>query len=236
MKDYLLFIDIESSGLPLRWDLPYSEDQNWPHTVQVAWFVYTQAGQEIKHEDHYIRPDDFEVSASSIEIHHLTPEFLQAHGKSREEVLLRLQKDLREFQPMVVGHFMEFDYHVLSADYYRSGLPSPFEGLDTFCTMRASGELVRFSPRKYLRLGELYSHLFHKTLENQHNAVVDARAAAECYFELRQRHLITAASVAGQQRQSNKIRQETFAKPRRLKWLLWGLGLLLILLLLFYWL
>ncbi|RNI26236.1 3'-5' exonuclease [Rufibacter latericius] len=238
MKDYLLFIDIEASGLPKDWEAPYSEEGNWPHTVQVAWFVYTQDGQEVKQQNHYIRPDGFQVSPESIGVHSLTPEFLNANGENREQVLLRLQEDLQHYRPMVVGHFMQFDFHVLSADFYRAGLPSPFEKLPVFCTMIASSGLTHLPRKKFLRLGELYSNLFHLSLENQHNAVVDARAAAQCYFELRKRRVITDATI--QRQQENRYTTQKKPKPGFKSsysiWLVAGLGAILFILLLFYWL
>nr|WP_278251861.1 3'-5' exonuclease [Sabulibacter ruber] len=230
-----MFIDIESSGLPQNWEAPYSDENSWPHTVQVAWIVYTKEGQEVKREDHYIRPEGFEVQPSSIAVHHLIPEFLNANGKSRGEVLALLQTDLQHYQPMVVGHFMEFDYHVLSADFFREGLPSPFTGLPSFCTMAASSELIRLPHRKYLRLGELYTYLFHRALQDQHNAVVDASATAECYFELRKRRVITDG-VVNRQQKNRKTTPKTQTKPKRALWLLWVLGALITFLLLFYWL
>ncbi|MBC3541797.1 exonuclease domain-containing protein [Rufibacter sediminis] len=236
MRDYLLFIDIEASGLPRNWDVPYAEEGNWPHTVQVAWLVYTKDGQLVKAQDHYIQPLDFEVSPSSIEIHSLTPEFLLAHGQSREEVLLKLQKDLEQYQPMVVGHFMQFDFHVLSADFYRAGLPSPFENLPVFCTMVASMELTHLPRKKYLRLGELYSNLFHTSLENQHNAVVDAQATAESYFELRKRRVITPASIAEQQENRYSTQKNPPVKRAYPLWIAAALGAILFILFLFYWL
>lgn len=237
VKDYLLFIDIEASGLPQDWEAPYAQEGSWPFTVQVAWAVFTQDQQEVKKENHYIKPDDFEVSLSSIEVHHLTPEFLHAFGESRNAVLRRLQQDLEQYRPLVIGHFMEFDYHVLSADFFRAGLPNPLEKLDKFCTMRASGGLRHLPAKKFMRLGELYSYLFHHTLENQHNAVVDADATAACYFELRKRRLITPDALARQQQQNYGLPAPAVAKPSLKPWLLGlGAGVFLLLLLLFFWL
>jgi DNA polymerase-3 subunit epsilon len=203
--------------------------------VQVAWLVYTKDGQQVKNENHYLRPDGFEVKPSSIAVHHLTPEFLQVNGKSRREVLLLLQEELQRYKPMVIGHFMQFDFHVLSADFYREGLQSPLENLPTFCTMIASSDLLHLPRKKYLRLGELYSHLFHQSLENQHNAVTDARATAESFFEMRQRRIVTEKSIA--QQQETRYTTDKQPQPKRsiLFWVGAGLGAFLFIVLLFYW-
>ena len=236
MQDYLLFVDIEASGLPRKWNVPYSQGDNWPHAVQVAWLVYTVQGEEVKREDHYLRPDGFTVTEGSIAVHGLTPAFLQTHGKSRGEVLRLLQQDLAQYAPMVIGHFMQFDFHVLSADFYRENLPSPFAGLPTFCTMLASSEVLQLPRPKFLHLGELYAFLFRKPLEKQHHALVDAAAAADCFFELRQRGFITQEEVARQQK--NRYHEPTgpVAGGFPYKWAILGAGVFLLLFLLYFWL
>ena len=82
MRDYLLFIDTETSGLPPKWDVPYSERDNWPYSVQIAWVIYTKDGQEIKKENHYVKDNDFEISPAAFRIHGISKAFLQEHGKA----------------------------------------------------------------------------------------------------------------------------------------------------------
>jgi len=58
VKPYLLFIDTETTAVPKRWDLPYSDTGNWPSAVQVSWIICTEDGAEIKKEDRYIFEED----------------------------------------------------------------------------------------------------------------------------------------------------------------------------------
>ena len=106
MRDYLLFIDTETSGLPKKWNVPYSTKNVWPHAIQVSWIIYTKDGVKIKEENKYINNTDFEISASSLEIHKIEPSFLRVLGVSRKEVLLAITDDLKEYQPMIIGHFI----------------------------------------------------------------------------------------------------------------------------------
>lgn len=46
LKDYLLFIDTEATGLPKKWNLPYNTPGNWPDAVQISWLLYTKEGQK----------------------------------------------------------------------------------------------------------------------------------------------------------------------------------------------
>ncbi len=184
MKDYLLFIDTETSGLPVKWHLPYDAVDNWPHAIQVSWIIYTKEGQWIKEENCYINNKDCKVAPAAFKVHGLTTTFLIQNGQSQKAVLDKLSIDLIAYQPMVVGHFTELDYHVISAGYFREGMANPLSELATFCIMRASQHLQQNPYHKFLRLGELYQLLFKKTLAHQHNAMVDATATAECFFEL----------------------------------------------------
>lgn len=229
MRDYLLFLDTEASGLPKSWSQPYSNSDNWPFSVQISWSIFKNDGALVKTENHYIGDNDFEINPTANKIHGIDRAFLDQHGESRKEFMQKLAEDLQGYQPLVSGHFMEFDYHVVSADFHRSGIANPIANLPTFCTMLASRGFVRDPSVKYLRLGELYSTLFHKPLEDQHNAMVDAKATAECFFELLQRGEITDERI-------EKQKQESEEPARKLKWLFFILIVILIILIISLWL
>ena len=234
MKEYLLFLDTETSGIPRDWSQPYSSQGSWPHIAQLAWVVYTAAGQEVKAENHYIQPNDYDMSPASGSVHGLTLDFLRAHGKSRHAVMQRLHRDLLHYQPLVVAHFMQLDFHMVGVGFHRAGLKNPLEQLPTFCTMRATGQLVRHPNQSFLRLGELYQRLFHEPQPRQHDALADAYATARCYFELQRQGAITPETIAQQGPVGLATLPAPKPKKRRLKvgvaaWLLLS-GLALVLL------
>lgn len=192
MKDYLLFIDTEASGLPKKWYLPYAVPGNWPNAVQVSWLIYSKDGKKIKEQNYYISNNDFEISDSALRIHGLSKEFLQQNGMPRRQLLALLSKDLLDFRPMIVGHFMELDYRIIGADYYREAMDNPMENLPAFCIMKASRHLQQNPGINFLRLGDLYQLLFKQPLLYQHNAMTDATATADCFFELVKRNEISS--------------------------------------------
>ncbi len=199
MKEYLLFIDTETSGLPKKWNKPYSDNKNWPFTVQVAWIIFSSDGKKVKEENFYIREDDFSIELSSLKTHGITKEYLNENGERRKKVMSKLAYDIRKYKPMLIGHFMELDFHVLSADFYRSGIENPMKNLPLFCTMLASDIYVKNPQSKFLRLGQLYEYLFNKKAINIHNALTDATITAECFFEMLKRGHITDELIASQQ-------------------------------------
>jgi DNA polymerase III subunit epsilon len=190
LNEYLLFIDTEASGLPKKWNLPYSTPGNWPNAVQVSWLIFNKAGEKIKEENHYINNNDFEISSSALKVHGLTKQFLQQTGMPRKQLLSVLSNDLNQYRPAIIGHFTELDYRVIGADYFRESLENPMEKLTTFCIMKASQHLQQNPNSTFLRLGNLYELLFKKPLLSQHNALTDATATAECFFELVKRNEI----------------------------------------------
>lgn len=192
MSDFFIFIDTEASCLPKDWSLPYGILNNWPNAVQVSWLIYTKEGEKIKVENHYINNNDFEIDPSSQRIHGLTKAFLQQNGIPRKDLLAMLSKDLNEYRPMIIGHFTELDYRILGAEYYREQMANPMEALQTFCLMIASKHLQQNPQYKFLRLGNLFELLFKQPLLNQHNALVDATATADCFFELVKRKEISS--------------------------------------------
>jgi DNA polymerase-3 subunit epsilon len=198
VSNYLLFVDTETSGIPRDWTQPYASRHNWPHIVQLAWVVCTPDGQEVKAENHYIRPSDYDMSPESGKIHGLTAAFLQANGRSRHAVMQRLHRDLLHYKPRVVAHFMQLDFHMLGVGFHRAGLKNPLLELPQFCTMRATGPLLRHSTQGFLRLGELHQRLFQEPLLREHDALVDARATARCYFQMQAQGVITDETIAQQ--------------------------------------
>jgi DNA polymerase-3 subunit epsilon len=190
LQEYLLFIDTEASGLPKKWFLPYSEPGNWPNAVQVSWVIYNRSGEKVAEQNHYINNNDFEILATALRIHGLSKNFLLQNGIPRATVLEMLTNDLQQYQPMIVGHFLELDYHIIGAEYWRIGLDNALEGLPAFCIMKASKHLQKNPTIKYLRLGDLFNLLFKMPLTGQHNALTDASATADCFFELVKRNEI----------------------------------------------
>ncbi len=191
MNSYLLFIDTETTAVPKRWDLPYSDTGNWPSAVQVSWIICSEDGTEIKKEDRYIFEEDLVISEGSFRVHGITEEFLRSRGKSRREVLNDLAGDIVKYNPLIVGHFLEFDLHILSADFLRAQLPNPFGNSRFYCTMLKSHQYRSGTSKTGMRLPQLYRLLLNDKAEPSHNAIVDAGMTARCFFEIRCQNQIT---------------------------------------------
>lgn len=235
MRDYLLFVDTETSGLPVDWEKPYHAEGNWPYIVQLAWVIYTRQGKEVKRENHFIKNQDFSISQSSRAVHGITDQFLQEHGQERAAVMQRIYDDLQQYCPLVVGHFMQLDYHMLSLGFFRTGLPNPLLKLPTFCTMQVTRHFIQQPGNTYLRLNELYYRLFHQSMLKQHDALLDAEATARCFFELERLGDIRPETIAAQKHVYDDVPPPPSSAPGR-RWLFYALILLLLLILIIFFL
>lgn len=227
-----MFIDTETSGLPKNWSAPYSAKNNWPYAVQVSWIIYTKEGVEVKVEDHYIKNSDFQISSSSQNVHRISRNFLVANGENRKDVMQLLASDIMHYKPMVLGHFMKFDYHMAGVEFYRSGLENYMEQQPLYCTMLATTFMVNNPHRKYLRLTDLYTTLFATPIEDQHNALEDARATAACFFELVKKGVVTDKAIEAQQSLIKNVQPH---EGRTYKWIPVIIILLIFIILILIW-
>ncbi|WPP48308.1 3'-5' exonuclease [Catalinimonas niigatensis] len=234
MRDYLIFVDTETSGIPKNWKAPYSDDTQWPHVVQLAWVIYDQEGKLLKEENYYINDNDFKISKASQEVHGISQEYLLEHGHSRLGVMKHLQKDLEHFQPLLIAHYVKLDFHMLSAEFYRTQLENPLSALPAFCTMKATEDYIRYPNRKYLSLGELYKRLFQEPLPQPHNALTDAQATAACFFAMKDKGDINRQVIERQQKQHAEDHLEDSSKSKSYLYIILTLAVLFFLLLIFF--
>ena len=181
---YYLVIDTETSDLPKKWDAPYCTKDNWPHILQIAWIIYNQHGEEVKKENHYLKPGDFKITKASTKIHSLTTDFLQENGEERTAVFEKLKADILVYEPLIVAHFIELDFRMIGAECYRLNLAHPLKDSALYCTLKASATYVKNPTFKFLKLNVFYKTLFKKRPENLHNALVDAELTSEIFFYL----------------------------------------------------
>lgn len=124
-----------------------------------------------------IKPDGYEVSQESFQVHGISQEKALAEGRDFEDVYEELCHLFTQI-PNIVGHNVTFDLNVISSEAYRRGLSTEiFENINVFCTLRMTREIF-FEPMK---LGIIYNKLFGQELKGAHDAVADARASGEIF-------------------------------------------------------
>lgn len=188
----ILFLDTETTGLPLNWSAPIKQVNNWPRMVQLACLLYDEEGALLEELSYIIKPEGYRIPSSATAIHRISNERALAEGQPLAQVLEEFKLLLAQTS-LLVAHNVNFDHAIVGAEYHRCKQPDPLEFVPKFCTM-ASPEVVSHcalpanSPRrgyKWPKLEELYYKLFKQELKGAHDALVDIQATARCFWELR---------------------------------------------------
>ncbi len=184
---YNLFFDVETTGLPKNYKKPYTDLANWPHIVQLSWIVASLDGTVIKEVDRIIKVD-FPIPEQASRVHGITNEISLQKGVPLKDVLEEFLSDLPEAVKLI-GHNLSFDFTILQSELLRCNL-NPEIQKNQFCTMKSSTDYCRLPGPygfKWPKLEEVYQICFNEVLENAHNALIDVRATARVYYELKKR-------------------------------------------------
>lgn len=187
-----LFLDTETAGLPRDYRAPASDLRNWPRMVQIAWLLADEGAAEIASAEHLVKPSGFTIPGEATLIHGITTEQALQDGVEIEFALGEVAAAIARARALI-GHNIAFDEKILGAEFLRAGLPNAIEPVKRRCTMLESTQYCRLPGSrgyKWPTLGELHAKLFDQPLVGAHRALVDVRACARCYFELRQRKVM----------------------------------------------
>ena len=193
MKRVLVF-DVETTGLPSKYNAKVEELEVWPYVVQFSWVIYDMEEMDLlKVEDHIIKlKDNMKIPPSSTKIHGITNEMMNDKGKSIEQVLYKFNEDMLNCG-LCVAHNLKFDKSMVLVESKRNEMDLTFDGKVEFCTMlygNAICDLKRINYKqeivsKYPKLIELYQKLFGETPTNLHNSLYDVLVCLRCFYKLR---------------------------------------------------
>ena len=191
-KRLYVFFDTETTGIPLDYNAPISDIDNWPRLVQLSWMITDEDGKLIKENDYIVYPKGFDIPTSSAAIHSITNEYANKKGIDIETVLAEFIEDLKGVS-LVIGHNINFDINIVQAELFRLGMTDIFNDKRKVCTMKSSVDFCAI-PNKYgykwPTLQELHQKLFGEIFTDSHNALSDIRAIKRCYFELKKKGIL----------------------------------------------
>lgn len=190
-----LFFDVETNGLPKRWNAPLTDVDNWPRVVQIAWLQCDTAGKEISRKSYIIKPQGFTIPPEAVKVHGITTERAMLEG-------VPLNMALREFgeaacrSETLVAHNLGFDARIVRVEFLRNEMTYNLFEINKVCTMHGSTDFCRipgysaYKGYKWPTLAELHWKLFATEFKNAHDAAADVAACAKCFFELRRRNVL----------------------------------------------
>lgn len=193
-KQYYLFFDTETTGLPLNWNAPTTDTSNWPRIVQIAWQIHTDDGTEISSHNFIIKPEGFTIPESSSDIHGITQEKAELEGVTIQDVLQEFQSHV-EKADFLVAHNISFDEKVVGAEFLRNNMPDSLPLKRRVCTKEIATDFCAIpnpgrSNFKWPKLSELHEKLFGVDFQDSHNALADVSATAKCFFALKEQGIV----------------------------------------------
>ncbi len=182
---YLVF-DTETTGLPKNYNAPVSRLSNWPRIVQIAWKRFDKSGNELESKNHIIKPDGFSIPYRSTRIHGISTEFAIQNGVDIKIALDNLSNSIT-LSKLLVAHNINFDEKIVGAEFLRLGLENPLNNIKKICLMKSSTEYCKIHGPygyKWPSLTELHYKIFRTDFKEAHNAEIDVKACANCFFKL----------------------------------------------------
>lgn len=190
----ILVFDTETTGKPKNYKAPVTDLNNWPRITQLAWQLYTDEGALFDESCKLIKPDGWEIPKEEFFIkNNMSTLRCDLYGVPIHDALLEFISPLERCHTLV-AHNMAFDENILGAEVLRTNL-RPANRPKRFCTMLASKDVCRipgpFNDFKWPSLIEIHRWLFQEDFTGAHDALVDVRACARVFFELKKRQLVT---------------------------------------------
>lgn len=189
-----IIFDTETTGKPINYKAPATDLNNWPRIVQLAWIVIDDAENEVCGYNFNIKPDGWTVHPEAQAVHGLSLEHLHETGHPAPEIISKFFDDYDRSKTLV-AHNLAFDYNVLAAEAIRYGLRAKSKIASKVCTMEVSTPVLKLrggfrGGYKWPKLSELHQYLFKEDFEGAHDALIDVRACARCFFEMKRRRIL----------------------------------------------
>lgn len=185
-----LFFDTETTGLPKSWKAPVTDLDNWPRMIQIAWILFNEQGEIVEEAEHIVKPDGFEIPTEASDIHRVTTERANNEGVSIHAALHGFASAMYRAK-MLIAHNISFDEKITGAEFLRYSINSPLWDIKRFCTMKSTTEYCQLDGSygfKWPKMQELHVELFSEEFEEAHDALIDVRACAKCFFKLKNLH------------------------------------------------
>jgi DNA polymerase III subunit alpha len=208
---YLIF-DTETTGLPKNYNAPFSDTDNWPRMVQIAWQLHDSLGSLLEAKNYIVKPEGYTIPYNAEQIHGISTSMAQEKGESLAFVLEELNTVLKQTK-FLAGHNIIFDINIVGAEFFRKSIAT---GLTTTAYIDTKDESTNYcaipggkgGKFKWPTLTELHKKLFNKGFDEAHNAAADVEATSRCFLELIRLEVITSKKAG--------LNNEQFAEFKKL--------------------
>lgn len=187
---YLIF-DTETSGLPRNFSAPISDLENWPKILWLGFVLLNENLEIIRKGNYYINPEEL-ILINVTKITGISDEIAEKYGNSIFEILT-VFKDVARKAKFLVGHNLDYDYKVLSAEIKRNNFDFTLTRKKRICLMKGSKKYVNKKDTEgeltFPRLSELFEKLYQENYDMK-NSNDDIEYAMKCFIKLKEKKVI----------------------------------------------
>ena len=190
-ENYKFIFDTETSGLPIRSKKRKKDHINLDNyvnarIVSISYLIIDDNNNIIEKKTYYIKPDNFEISKKSQEIHGLTPDYLNENGIDINKLFLKLDELFNNYNiDEIISHNINFDINILKSELFRyneNKLLELIKNIPTYCTMLKAKKKMNVS--KWPKLSEAYKYFYNEDIINAHDAEFDTLHCYKIYIKL----------------------------------------------------
>lgn len=188
-----LILDTETTGFPRDWKKPYTDFDNWPEIIEIAWQLYDKEQRLVLCNSFLIKKLNFILNPHITEITGIKQEHLKEYGLYIDEVIMRLINSAKQAK-YIICHNASFDKNIVYSELIRQSfdVPNELQSHKWLCTKELGTDICKLpNPKgkgyKWPNLTQLYLTLFDKDFDNKHSALGDVQATSECFFEILKR-------------------------------------------------
>lgn len=210
MQKYLI-VDTETTGLPIVYDAPYTDTDNWPRIIELSWELCWENGETIEKACDLIYPDGswrFPTGA-----------FWQEHGFTEAESLLNGVGPVFAFTKLAIAmncadvmicHNLSYDKPIIECELYRykiypkavrrnlidegvylkHGLRTEGVPLKKECTKLLSTPILKlpgiYGNYSWPKLEVAYEYMFGEKMTGAHHASSDVEACKKIYLWIKE--------------------------------------------------
>lgn len=188
-----LFFDTETTGVPKNYNGHPADFNNWPRVIQLAFALYDDE-QLIQSYEFLIKPNGWLIPTEKFWIDNgFSTEKSLELGIGIEEALSQFLNCINQCDVLIANN-LKFDLPIVQSEMLRLEFSSDKKPLK-FCTMMNTTNVCKLPGArggfKWPKLEELHHFLFSCGFDGAHDALNDVMATAKCFFELKNRELIT---------------------------------------------
>jgi DNA polymerase III epsilon subunit-like protein len=189
-----LFFDTETNGLPLQWNQPVTNVNNWPRIIQFAFILTDENFNILKGYKQLIKPDNWFIPVEKFWIDNgYSQEGNELAGIPLTDVIINEFLPALSQAKYMIAHNIAFDRPVVGAEFIRYGIKSPHKPIP-ICTMKSANSWVGARNSrgggKWPQLQEMHRKCFGFDFDGAHDALADVRATMNCFKYLLKNNLI----------------------------------------------